>query len=49
MANYLWQAELSTAVGLFLPVLYREESCHLKHKVLRLSEGLGASEKQEDR
>lgn len=49
MAAYLWKAELSTAVGIFLPVLYKKESCHPKHKVRRLSEGLGGSDKQEDR
>lgn len=39
VANYLWKAEFSPAVGLFLPVLYREESCHPKHKVCRLLRG----------
>lgn len=49
VADYVWKAELGTAVGIFLPVLFREESCHPKYEVQRLSEGLGGPEKQEDR
>lgn len=49
MADYVWKAELGTAVGIFLPVLFREESCHPKYEVQRLSEGLVGPEKQEDR